>query len=147
MMELKEILAISGKSGLFKMVSQAKKGVIVESLTDGKRFPAFLHDKLSSLEEISIFTTGEEDKPLKEVFKAIYEKYEGGRVPDIGAEGAKLRGWFKEILPEFDEERVYVSDIKKVVTWYNQLHDHNLLDFSETPTEEAPASETPAENE
>ncbi len=141
MMELKEILAISGKGGLFKMVSQAKKGVIVESLTDGKRFPAFLHDKLSSLEEISIFTTGEEDKPLKDVFKTIFEKYEGGRIPEIGSDSNSLRGWFEEILPEFDKDRVYISDIKKVIIWYNQLHDKNLLDFTE------PADEIKTETE
>ncbi|HBZ67866.1 MAG TPA: hypothetical protein DEO70_13610 [Bacteroidales bacterium] len=145
-MELKEILAISGKGGLFKMVSQAKKGVIVESLTDGKRFPAFLHDKLSSLEEISIFTTGEEDKPLKDVFKAIFEKYDGGQIPEVGSDSTKLRSWFEGILPEFDKERVYVSDIKKVIIWYNQLHEKNLLDFTEPVEAEKPATdEKPAE--
>ena len=148
MMELKEILAISGKGGLFKMVSQTKKGVIVESLTDGKRFPAFLHDKLSSLEEISIFTTGDEDKPLKDVFKAIYDKYEGGAIPEVGSDGAQLRGWFEQVLPEFDQERVYTSDIKKVIAWYNQLQQHNLLDFTGQPEDETPSGEIAApENE
>ena len=146
-MELKEILAISGKGGLFKMVSQAKKGVIVESLTDGKRFPAFLHDKLSSLEEISIFTTGDEDRPLKEVFKTMFNKYEGGRAPEVGSDSASLRAWFEEILPEFDKDRVYVSDIKKVIAWYNQLHEKNLLDFSDTPETETPAAEIETEKE
>lgn len=146
-MELKEILAISGKGGLFKMVSQAKKGVIVESLTDGKRFPAFLHDKLSSLEEISIFTTGDEDRPLKDVFKTMFDKYEGGRAPEVGSDSASLRGWFEEILPEFDKDRVYVSDIKKVIAWYNQLHEKNLLDFSEVPEAEPQATETETEKE
>lgn len=147
MMELKEILAISGKGGLFKMVSQAKKGVIVESLTDGKRFPAFLHDKLSSLEEISIFTTGDEDKPLKEVFKAIFDKYKGGAIPEVGTDGSQLRGWFEQILPEFDQERVYTSDIKKVIAWYNQLQERNLLDFSEQPAADTPTEELARENE
>jgi hypothetical protein len=148
MMELSKILAISGKPGLYKMLSQTKAGFIVESLLDGKRFPVFAHDRVSSLEEISIFTTGEEDMPLKEVLSRIFKKLEGKPVPDANADGKVLKGFFLETIPEYDQERVYVSDIKKTLVWYNLLLEKNLLEFTEeepespaTPEPEAPAAE------
>ncbi|HML84816.1 MAG TPA: DUF5606 domain-containing protein [Bacteroidales bacterium] len=133
-MNLKQIMAISGKSGLFKLVSQAKRGVIVESLTDGKRFPAFLNDRISSLEEISIYTTSE-DKPLKEVFEIIKEKYNNQPVTGVGKENKDIKEFFGSILPDYDSERVYVSDMKKVLNWYNQLAEKNLLDLPEETIE------------
>ena len=133
-MNLKQIMAISGKSGLFKLVSQAKRGVIVESLTDGKRFPAFLNDRISSLEEISIYTTSE-DKPLKEVFEIIKEKYNNQPVIGVGKENKDIKEFFGSILPDYDSERVYVSDMKKVLNWYNQLAEKNLLDLPEETIE------------
>jgi hypothetical protein len=137
-MDLSKILSIAGKQGLFKVVSQGKNSVIVESLNDGKRFPAFGNEKMSSLEEISVFTTGE-DKPLKEIFRAIYEKLEGkpGIDPKSGTED--LKKFFLEMVPDFDQDRVYPSDIRKMVSWYNSLLEKDLLDFTEQPEEPAEA--------
>lgn len=129
-MDLSKILSIAGKNGIFKVVSQGKNAVIVESLVDNKRFPAFGHEKISSLEEISVFTIGE-DMPLKDVFKAFHEKLEGKPAPDFKSDGAALKKFFLGMVPEYDQERVYVSDMKKMAIWYNLLLDHNLLDFSE----------------
>lgn len=140
-MELSKVLAISGKPGLYKMLSQTKAGFIVESLVDGKRFPVFAHERVSSLEEISIFTTGDEDMPLKDVFKKISGLLEGKSAPDAGSDNESLKKFFVLAIPEYDPERVYVSDIKKALTWYNLLTEKGLMEFSE---EEA-GKETAAE--
>lgn len=140
-MKLSEILSISGKSGLFMLVSRSKSGVIVESIADKKRVPAFGTDRISSLEEISIFTY-EKDVPLKEVLKSIYDKENGGKAIDPKSDGKLLKAYMEEILPDYDSERVYVSDMKKLFTWYNLLVQNNLLDFSSVEEEEeAPVSE------
>ena len=149
-MDLSKILSLAGKPGLFKVVSQAKNAVIVESLLDGKRFPAFGNEKMSSLEEISVFTTGE-DLPLKNVFKAFHVKLEGKPAPDSKSDNNELKKFFLEMVPEFDQDRVYLSDIKKMVSWYNLLLAQGLLDFSEKE-EEVPADaigqeETPDKSE
>ena len=136
-MDLSKILSLAGRNGLFKVVSQAKNAVIVESLIDGKRFPAFGHEKISSLEEISVFTTGD-DMPLKEVFKAFHTKLEGKEAIDGKSDNPALKKFFLEMVPDFDQDRVYVSDIKKMVNWYNMLLKHDLLDFSEKESEETP---------
>lgn len=128
-MELKEIMAIAGKPGLFKMIAQAKNGIIVESIIDGKRIQAFSHDKISSLEEISIFTQTD-DKPLKEVLKSFFEKLEGKTAPEFKNDNAGIKSFFGEMLPDYDKERVYVSHMQKIVNWYNLLVEHKLLDFS-----------------
>lgn len=129
-MDLKEIMAIAGKPGLYKMVGQAKNGIIVESIVDQKRFQAFTNEKISSLEEISIFTESE-DKPLKEILKAIYEKLEAKAAPDFKNDNAGLKTFFNEMVPDYDKERVYVSHMQKIVSWYNLLLKYNLLDFTE----------------
>ena len=134
-MDLSKILAISGKPGLYKMLSETKNGLLVESMDTQKRFPVFAHEKVSSLEEISIFTE-DEDMPLKEVLKKIHDTLEGKKAPDHKSDPAGLRELFKKAIPEYDEERVYNSDIKKVILWYNLLFDHKLLDFSEEEKEE-----------
>lgn len=138
---LKTILSIAGRPGLFKLVNQGKNMLIVESLQTGKRTPAYAHDKVISLGDIAIYTV-ENDVPLTEVFASIKEKNNGEQV-DIKAIGddSKLRAYFKEILPDFDEDRVYTNDIKKVFTWYNQLIAAGISDF----TPEVPAEETEAE--
>ncbi|MBK6963022.1 MAG: DUF5606 domain-containing protein [Bacteroidales bacterium] len=145
-MDLKEIMAIAGKPGLFKMVAQAKNGIIVESIVDQKRTQAFTHDKISSLEEISIFTETE-DKPLKEVLKCFFEKLEGKEAPDFKNDNNKLKAFFTEMLPDYDKERVYTSHMQKVVSWYNLLIQHNLLDFSqiEEQADEVPGDEAKPE--
>lgn len=144
-MDLTKIVSISGKSGLFKVVSQSKNAVIVESLTDQKRFPAFGNEKMSSLEEISIFTTGE-DRPLKEIFKAFHNVLQGKPAPDHKSDNKILVNFFLETVPDFDQERVYASDIRKMVNWYNALQELQMLDFTE-PEEEKPSASTAAEEE
>ncbi len=143
-MDLSKILSIAGKGGLFKVVSQGKNSVIVESLQDKKRIPAFGHEKISSLEEIAVFTNGE-DMPLKDVFKAIFEKMDGKEAIDHKSDNAALKKFFLEIIPDYDQERVYVSDIKKIINWYNLLILHELLDFTEPePETEKPETTEPS---
>ncbi|MHC1708054.1 MAG: DUF5606 domain-containing protein [Bacteroidales bacterium] len=139
-MDLTKIMTISGKAGLFKLIAQTKNGAIVESLLDMKRFPVFTHEKMSTLEEISVYTY-EEDIPLKDVFKKIIGKENGNACLDPKSEGSVLRKYFEEILPGFDQERVYTSDIKKMLTWYNLLQEKNLLTLTE---EDAPQAEDQA---
>jgi hypothetical protein len=136
-MDLTKILAISGKPGLYKSLGQTKTGLIVESLIDGKRFPAFSHERMSSLAEISVFTV-DEDVSLKDVLKKIHEKYEGGQAISSSASGNELKTFMEEVLPNYDPERVYTSDIKKIVNWYNLLAEKEMLDFTED--EEAESS-------
>lgn len=141
-MKLSEILSISGKSGLYVLVSKNKNGVIVESISDKKRFPAFATDRISSLEEISMFTY-EKDVPLREVFKSIFDKENGGKAIDPKSDPKVLKDYMESVLPEFDRDRVYVSDMKKLFTWYNLLQENSTVDFSEIEeeVEESPASE------
>lgn len=139
-MDLKDILSIAGKPGLFKNIGQAKSGVIVESLIDGKRSPAFAHERISSLAEISVFTH-EDDVPLVDVFKEIYEKFEGKEAIDPKADGEELKAFMKEVLPDYDEDRVYTSDIKKMVSWYNLLLSKGMVEFTEEAEEEKPEAE------
>jgi len=139
MTDFTEILSIAGKGGLHKMIGKSKTSIIVESFDTGKRFPVFGTHQISSLEEIAIYTDSGE-KPLKEVFQSIFEKEQGGQAPDVGNDPAKLREYFGAVLPDFDHDRVFLSDIKKVIKWYNQLLAKNLLDFTEEAqdTEEEP---------
>lgn len=130
-MDLTKILAISGKPGLYKMLSQTKAGFIVESLIDGKRFSVFAHERVSTLEEISIFIDGDDDMPLKEVLRKIFDKLEGKPGLDSGADGQALKSFFLETIPNYDQEKVYVSDMKKTLTWYNLLLEKELLEFEE----------------
>ena len=134
-MDLSKILSISGRSGLFKVVSQSKNAVIVESLTDQKRFPAFSHERMSTLEEISVYTTGE-DRPLKDILKAFFEKLEGKPAADPKSGDAAVLKQFSEFVPDYDPDRVYISDIRKMVSWYNLLLENSLLDFTDEQAEE-----------
>lgn len=132
---LKGILSISGQSGLFKLVAESKNNIIVESLETKKRMPVYSTVKVSALEDIAIYTEAG-DIPLKEVFKAIND-YEGGEVAmSPKASNNELKKYFGEIVPDYDKDRVYISDIKKVLLWYNSLHEKDLLDFSETEDEQ-----------
>jgi hypothetical protein len=145
-MDLTKILSISGKQGLFKVVSQLKNAVLVESLIDGKRFPAFANEKISALEEIAVFTTGE-DMQLKDVLKKIHEKTEGKPGPDARSEDKTLDTFFLDAIPEYDQERVYHSDIRKIISWYNLLLEHDLLDFTEKEEEKKEGSKSDAASE
>ena len=134
-MDLKEILSVSGKPGLFKTIAQTKTGVIIESLIDNKRVQAFASDKISSLGEISIFTTTE-DMPLREVFRLIQEKNGDQPAPDTKADDKTLKAFFETVIPDYDRERVYTSHIRKLVQWYNLLITNGINDFT-APVEEA----------
>ena len=138
---LKKILSISGKPGLYKLVSQGKNMLIVESLLTGKRIPAYAHDKVISVGDIAIFTEGGE-APLPDVMNKIKEKENGG-VASVStkAEDKVLRNYFAKILPDFDRERVYTTDIKKLLGWYNLLVEKGLTDFVEERTEEDSSAE------
>jgi len=125
-MILKDILAISGEPGLFKFIAQGKNAIIVEHLETKKRSTAHGSAKVSSLEDIAIFTD-EEDMPLGKVFDLIHEKENGGPAIDSKIDSVKLKSWFEGILPDYSKDKVYTSDIKKVAQWYNILHKLNLL--------------------
>lgn len=126
-MDLKDIMAIGGKPGLFRFISQAKNGIIIEGLEDKRRIPAYSSDKVSALEDIAIFTeTGE--VPLAEVFAAIYKKEDGKATMSHKSSPDQFKLLFEEIVPEYDRERVYVSDMKKVIMWYNILHSLGMVD-------------------
>jgi len=142
-MVLKDIMAISGQPGLFKFIAQGKNAIIVEHLETKKRSSAFSSARVSSLEEISIFTE-DEDLPLGKVFDLIYEKVNGGPAIDYKSDPEKLKAWFEEVLPKYNREKVYVSDIKKVAHWYEILHRLNLLvkEEPEKPEESAESTET-----
>jgi Domain of unknown function (DUF5606) len=133
---LDKILAVSGKPGIYQLVTGGKSTIIVESLVDGKRMPVHPTQKVSSLSDISMFTQ-EEDVPLREVFAKIKEVYNGDRVEDFGTDSKSLRATMVKVLPTYDADRVYDSDIKKLFQWYNLLQAKNMLEFE---TEEAPAS-------
>ena len=132
---LKEILSITGKPGLYKLVSQGKNMLIVEGLADGKRIPAYARDKAVSLGDIAIFTETEE-MPLGEVLEKVKAKENGAKAAiDPKADNDELRKYMEEILPDYDKERVYPSDIKKLISWYNILIEKNLTDFIEKEEE------------
>ncbi len=141
-MDLSNILVVAGKPDIYELISQTKSGAIVESLADKKRCPVFKSDRISSLSEISIFTTDKE-KPLYEVFQNIYRKEDGKNIPfEIRKVSSKeLFDYFKEILPDYDTEHVHASDVKKVYLWYNLLNNAGKIDLvspeEETAEEEA----------
>jgi len=134
-MDLSKILSISGKNGLFKMISQGKNNFIVESLEDQKRFPAFQSEGVSTLENISIYTK-EDSVELKKLFQSIYLKQEKQPLEYKIMTDKQLREYFKEVLPDYDEERVFLSNIKKAYQWYNILLKNDLISIEEEITEE-----------
>jgi len=144
--QLKDILAISGKGGLFKFIAQARNGIVVESLEEQKRHVAPATARVSSLEDIAIFTLDEE-VPLADIFYMIHEKSEGNETLSHKAPVEELKNRFRELVPEYDEDRVYVSDIKKVFQWYNQLHKNEMLEVvdKEDDKEEVKEKEGAAE--
>lgn len=143
---LKKILSVSGKPGLYKLVSTSKTITLVESLIDQKRFPIYPQEKIVSLGEIAIYTS-EEEVPLKEVFVKIKENENGGKVSDDKKSSNKeLFSYFEIILPTYDKEKVYASDVKKIINWYNLLIDNNI-DFETEETEETKEEKESAESE
>ena len=147
-MDLTKILSISGKPGLFKMVGETKSGLIVESLEDNKKFPVFSHEQISSLKEISIYTETD-SVSLKEVLKKLKELQQDKPVDNPKkASSDDLKALFVQIAPDYDMDAVYVSDMKKVFTWYNLLLKNNMLDFTDDEDEESTeANESPSDKE
>ena len=125
-MVLKDLLAIAGSPGLYKFIAQGKNAVIVEHLETGKRTSAHGTARVSSLEDVAVFTDSEE-VPLAEVFDKIYEKENGAESINHKSSPEELKNYFNELIPEYDRERVYVSDMKKIIQWYNILHSHDML--------------------
>jgi len=135
---LKEIISISGHSGLFKFVSQGRQGIIVESLIDGKRINVPVTAKVSAISDIAVFTDSGE-VALREVLAKIKEMEDGKPAIDPKSDPKEIVKYFAKAMPDYDRDRVYTSDIKKIITWYNQLQAHNLLDLlkEEEPSDNA----------
>lgn len=148
-MELKDFISVAGKSGLHTIVGKSKNNLIVESLKDKKRFPIFNTNKISALSDISIYTYDEEIL-LSEVFDRIQKKYQKDAAISHLEKGDELRKVFEELIPNYDQEQVYNSDIKKVFQWYNILHETNNLiqeESNEEPDENAGQEKTESKND
>jgi len=135
-MSIQKILAISGKPGLFELKLQTRTGFVAESLLDGKKITVGMRSNVSLLSEIAVYTYSEEVR-LSEVFKAIATKENDGAAISHKEDEAKIRDYFREVLPEFDEDRVYTSDIKKVLNWYNLLQPKGFVSVEALSKEEA----------
>lgn len=146
-MSLDKILAISGKPGLYEIVTQTRTGAVVQSLIDKKRITVGAHSNISILSEIAIYTLTEE-VPLRDVLKKVMDK-ENGQQTSISHKDGKdaLEEYFFDVLPDYDEDRVYPSDIKKVIQWYNLLQKNDLLDALETEEDTSTSSVTTEEEE
>lgn len=140
-MTLEKILAISGKPGLYEIVTQTRTGAVVQSLIDKKRITVGAHSNISILSEIAIYTLAEE-VPLRDVLKKVMDK-ENGQPTSISHKDGKdaLEEYFFNVLPDYDEDRVYASDIKKVIQWYNLLQKNDLLGALETKEDDKNASQ------
>jgi len=134
-MSLEKILSIGGKPGLFRLLTQTRSGFVAESLVDGKKITVGMRSNVSVLSEIAIYTL-EEEIPLRQVFLNIQTKEKGAKT-SIGhkEDKLKLEEYFFDVLPNYDEDRVYPSDIKKVIQWYNILHEQGITNFSEEEDE------------
>ena len=141
-MSFKDILAISGQSGLFRFVSRGRTGVIIESLSDGKKITVSASARMSSMADISIYTD-DADFPLPSLFKRIHEKENGGPAISHKVDNAAMKSYFAQVMPEYDRDRVYVSDMKKIVQWYNLLQERGLIN----PDEEEQANGDQASQE
>jgi len=136
-MGLEKILSISGKPGLYELKTQTRTGFLAESLLDGKKISVSAQQNVSLLSEIAIYTLTEE-VPLRQIMQKIKDKDNGEKAISHKEDKLKLEEYFFEILPDYDEDRVYASDIKKIIQWYNLLQEKGLLDFSEPEKEETP---------
>jgi hypothetical protein len=135
-MTLDKILAIAGKPGLFALKIQTRTGFVAESLIDGKKITVGLKSNVSLLSEISVYTYSEE-KPLSEIMRTIAVKEDNGPAISHKEENSKLTAYFLEVLPDYDQERVYPSDIKKIINWYNMLQAKGLVSKEEAKIENA----------
>jgi hypothetical protein len=134
-MSIKKILAVSGKPGLYELKIQTRTGFVAESLLDGKKITVGMRANVSLLSEIAVYTYSEEVR-LAEVLKAIAAKENDGLAMSHKEDDAKLKAYFREVLPEFDEDRVYTSDIKKILNWYNLLQPKGFVTLESLSAEE-----------
>ena len=146
MIDFKGIIAISGQPGLYKIVAQSKNGIIVEGLTDKKRVNVYASTRVSTLTDISMFTTGD-DKPIDEIMTAIFEKEKGGAAIDNKADDKAVAEYFGSVLPDYDKERVYVSNMRKLFSWYNTLQATGNLKQKEENAEEGAKEVAPVKAE
>ena len=126
------ILAISGKPGLYKLGSQAKNTIVVECIVDKKRMPLYASHQVSALEDIGIYTYSD-TTPLSDIFDSIAKKENGGKCINHKSSKDEMFTWMREVLPEFDEDQVYHSDIKKLAQWYNTLQENGLIEMPKAP--------------
>ena len=133
-MELDKVLSISGKPGLYELKAQSRGGFIAESMLDGKKIAVNLRHNVSLLSEIAIYTYTKE-VPLREVFQKIHDKENGGEAISHKESKGKLEDYFAEVLPDYDVDRVYISDIKKVIQWYNLLVGRGVTEFGKSEQE------------
>lgn len=149
-MDLSRVIAISGKPGLYRLISQTRNGFVVEDLEKGKKISIASNYNVSLLENVAIYGVSQEF-PLAEVFFRIYKKENGGETVDHKSSGTELRKYMEEVLPEYDDSRVYDSDLKKLFQWYNILHKNGLLNIDLAAVEAAlaaqQAEEAPIETE
>ncbi|MAM19685.1 MAG: DUF5606 domain-containing protein [Christiangramia sp.] len=145
-MGLDKVLAISGKPGLYELTAQTRGGFVAKSMLDGKKIAVNMRHNVSVLSEIAIYTYTEE-VPLGEVFEKMKEKENGEKAISHKSSKAELENYFAEVLPDYDVDRVYTSDIKKIVQWYNLLIENGMTDFSKESKEEKKAEETEAGSE
>lgn len=139
-MSIEKILSISGKPGLYELKLQTRTGFVAESLIDGKKITVGMRSNVSLLSEISVYTYDGEMR-LSEVFRSIAEKEDNGPALSHKEDNGKLTAYFREVMPEFDEDRVYASDIKKILHWYNMLQAKGMVSKEKPAAEEAPAAE------
>ncbi len=140
-MDLTKIISIAGMPGLYKIIGSMKQGAVVESLNDGKRFPTFASHKISSLSDISIYTSGE-SIPLKDVLKKVYEKEQGKETPELKPDSDEMKKYFESVLPDYDKEKVHNSDMRKLINWYNILLKKDLLKPQENKEDDKPEEKT-----
>jgi len=134
-MDYKKIIVVSGKSGLFEVLGQSKTAFIVKSLVDGKKMPVYTSNRTTTLEDIVVFTETGEVK-LTDILQKIYKHTDGKEAISYKSAENELVTYFESIVPDYDKNKVYTSDIKKIIFWYNLLHENNLLDFTEEKVEE-----------
>jgi hypothetical protein len=134
-MKIKDILSIAGHSGLFRFISKSRQGIIVESFEDGKRMNVYTSMKVISLVDISVYTN-EKDLPLADVLKKISEKENGGPAINHKSSNEEIKKYFEAAIPDYDKDRVYVSDMKKILNWYNILQKAGMLTFDEETEKE-----------
>lgn len=145
-MDFTKIIVVSGKSGAFKVIAQSRGGFIAESLIDGKKIPVSASNKITSVEDIVVFTETEEMK-LKEVFKKMKEVTKGEQAIDHKSSDSEIVTFFESVLPDYDKDRVYLSDMRKMIFWYNLLQKNDMLEFEEETTEETAAGDSKVSEE